>query len=103
MDSFTVLLLVAGSTFFIVVMLQQFEGPFDVFLRIREWIGVGVKYTFLAKLWACPYCLSTWVSLPLLIIIALIAGKDALPFPLLFPFYWMTSIAITSIMYAMFD
>jgi hypothetical protein len=36
------------------------DGPWDLMLRLRRGLGVGV----LARLVACFYCLSIWVALP---------------------------------------
>ncbi|WP_024772545.1 DUF1360 domain-containing protein [Aquimarina macrocephali] len=36
------------------------DGPFDMIITIRKWLGQG----FFGSLLDCFYCLSIWVSLP---------------------------------------
>lgn len=41
-------------------MLAREDGPWDIFRGLRRATGTGV----LSPLFACFYCLSTWVALP---------------------------------------
>jgi hypothetical protein len=42
-------------------LLQAEDGPWDVIVRIRRFLGNG----FFGSLMDCFYCLSIWVALPL--------------------------------------
>lgn len=67
------------SIYAVIKMLQDTDGPFDIFLRFRVWVGVDVKMItvddpygfyikdpnpdgFWAKLFSCKYCLSVWLA-----------------------------------------
>lgn len=45
------------------------EGPFDLFLKFRELVGVydrdvnGRAKTSIGRLFACPYCIGLWISI----------------------------------------
>lgn len=70
---------IAFSVFGVVYILRYTDGPFDVFLRFRELVGIHmvpiyeadrkvgeveeVEDVFLAKLFGCFWCLSVWVAL----------------------------------------
>jgi hypothetical protein len=41
-------------------LLQAEDGPWDIVVRLRQWVGDG----FWGKLLDCFYCLSLWVSAP---------------------------------------
>ena len=41
-------------------MLAREDGPWDILLRLRRRMGSGI----LRRLFACVYCLSSWVALP---------------------------------------
>jgi hypothetical protein len=49
------------ATWRIAHLLAYEDGPGDVFLRLRGWLGHGI----LGKLMDCFYCLSIWIALPL--------------------------------------
>jgi hypothetical protein len=49
-------------------LLQAEDGPWDVVVRIRVWVGQG----FFGKLMDCFYCLSLWVAAPC----AYVLGQD---------------------------
>ncbi len=44
------------------------DGPWDVFVRLRQFVGTGVW----AKLLDCFYCLSVWIAAP----VAVVIGAD---------------------------
>lgn len=73
-------ILVTFATYAATYLLRYTYGPFDVFLRIRRIAGINsfplydddgnqvdiieeVKSTYLAKLFDCWWCLSTWIAL----------------------------------------
>jgi hypothetical protein len=41
-------------------LFQAEDGPGDIFVRLRRWVGDG----FWGKLLDCFYCLSMWVAVP---------------------------------------
>ena len=55
----------ALATWRLTVMLWYELGPFDVFLRLRTWVGAYEMppERVLGKLFACFWCLSVWVGL----------------------------------------
>lgn len=61
------------------------HGPFDVFLRLRDWAGVpdrgrdGRPIKELARLLACPYCIGLYASVGFaLLALARAAWADAI-------------------------
>ena len=58
-DCFDVIIL-GLSTWRISSMFINEDGPFDIFFRIREWIG---DEGFFAGLFSCVWCLSVWVAI----------------------------------------
>ncbi len=44
-------------------LLAEEDGPWDLIVKLRAWLGQSV----LGRLMDCFYCLSLWVSLPLAI------------------------------------
>jgi len=42
-------------------LLQDEDGPWDLFVRLRRALGEGL----LGKMLGCFYCLSVWIALPL--------------------------------------
>lgn len=72
------------AVFSIVYLFRYTHGPFDVFLKFREFVGItsepiyeGEVYigevdviddTYTAKLFSCFWCLSLWISIIVLII-----------------------------------
>ena len=58
----------------VTAMLSRETGPLDMFVRIREFFGIGhdtngmvISWpeTLLAKLIVCPFCLSVWCAVVL--------------------------------------
>ena len=54
------LIILGLSTWRISSMFINEDGPFDIFFRIREWIG---DEGFFASLFSCVLCLSVWVAI----------------------------------------
>ncbi len=78
----------------------QEDGPFDVFLGIREKIGIApgspsaVPDTFLGGLFSCVWCMSAWVSGAVLI------AYHYIPLAFVFPaiaWYFMLWLALSAI------
>ena len=55
------LLLAVLAAWRITHLLAREDGPADLLVRLRRWVGDG----FLGKLMDCFYCLSLWVAAPL--------------------------------------
>lgn len=108
MTEFLITFLVGASTFAIVVMLQELDGPFDILLKFRGFVGIYyvdskkvVEDSVFAKLFSCPWCLSVWISLPILVMLYIIIGRDV---PIaLFPFLWASSISVSVTFYALMN
>lgn len=83
--AFLPLLRVGFATFSVVYIVRYTYGPFDVFKKFRNFVGIvwmdvydndgqnvgtyeEVGNSFIAKLFSCFWCLSTWVSFVLLLI-----------------------------------
>ena len=71
-------------------LLNAEDGPWDILVRFRQWVGEG----FWAKLLDCFYCLSVWISLPLAIMI----GQDWTERLLLWPALSAGTILLENIM-----
>jgi len=82
------LALLALATFRLTHLFWWEFGPWDVFWRLREWVGVlavnGAEddvvlygHTFLGKLFSCPLCLSMWIAGGLMMLY-LLAGPSML-------------------------
>jgi|WetSurSiteA1Bulk_404760.scaffolds.fasta_scaffold322008_1 hypothetical protein len=70
------IVIIGFSAFALTFMLQETDGPGDIFLRVRLYLGTelpiydeekeigtlkeGKPSGFLAKLYGCYWCLSTW-------------------------------------------
>jgi uncharacterized protein DUF1360 len=61
----------------ITYFLQAEDGPWDIVIRVRQFVGEG----FWGKLLDCFYCLSVWVAAP----IAYLLGQSWLERALLWP------------------
>jgi hypothetical protein len=55
------LLLGALSVWRITHLLNAEDGPWDIFLRLRRWVGEG----WIRQVLGCFYCLSLWIAAPL--------------------------------------
>jgi hypothetical protein len=49
-------------------LFQAEDGPFDIFFRLRRWLGNSI----FGKLLDCFYCLSIWIAVPA----AWLVGRD---------------------------
>ncbi len=104
-------IIINGLVVFVVAyMLHHLDGPLDVFLKIRKLVGIidvpvlnddgnvvdrvrEVADKPLAKLVACFWCLSTWVSLASTILYGLAVHLSWWQYPIL----WLASTAISGI------
>lgn len=96
-------------TFVLASFLMEQEGPWDLFKHIRKSLKVyEEKYDdqtdqwydldgtgFFAKLFACIWCLSTWVS-ALVCLVIVIVFKQPFYF---WPFEWIASVAVSGKVY----
>ena len=53
------------ATWRVTHLLAREDGPGDVLVRLRKWLGNG----FAGKLMDCFYCLSFWVAAPLALVV----------------------------------
>lgn len=51
-------------------MLALEDGPFDLFITWREWIGTDLQRTWIQRGFGCPACISFWAALATTILIA---------------------------------
>lgn len=65
------ILLLGCATWRMTSLIGEEVGPFDMFTKIREWLGIThyenglpMQYpnTFAGKLFSCNYCLSVWIA-----------------------------------------
>jgi hypothetical protein len=71
------LVLGALTVWRITYFLQAEDGPWDIVIRVRQFVGEG----FWGKLLDCFYCLSVWIAMP----IAYLVGQSWLERALLWP------------------
>lgn len=111
------LILAAGfAVFAIVTILQDTAGPADIFQRFRLWLKVDLEVYddgpafisyerdaepdgFLAKLYGCFWCLSTWVALALCVWY-LLAGRMAW---LDLPIVWFGVVGVASLCHSYYQ
>ena len=63
------LLLIILATYGISHMVALEDGPFDIFSKFREKIGVEKQSNWIQRGFGCPMCISVWVSLFLCIVL----------------------------------
>jgi hypothetical protein len=56
---FTLAIAILG-TWRVAHLIAREDGPFDVILRARAWLGHNV----LGRLMDCPHCLNLWIAIP---------------------------------------
>ena len=91
-DNLLLFLVMGCATWRVSYMLLYERGPFDLFIEIREGIGIGhyqdgkpssYPETFFGLLFSCVYCMSVWIAgafVLLALLSQLIAYWLALPF-----------------------
>ena len=47
-------------------LLAAEDGPFEIVLRLRQWLGNGAA----GRMMDCPHCVSVWVAAPLALLLA---------------------------------
>ena len=77
MDLWLKFVLAVLATWRMTHLLAREDGPADLIVRLRAWLGNG----FGGKLMDCFYCLSLWVAAPF----ALVVSQDPLLFLLTWP------------------
>jgi len=56
-------LVIALAAYRLSEMLTWDDGPWDVFVRLRQMAGAGTgRATWLGRLLECPYCSSVWIA-----------------------------------------
>ena len=82
------------------------NGPFNIFVKFREFIGIkvidvngekqeAVKDAFFAKLVDCSWCLSFWVAAIITGVFVLLMDTGWGPFP----FGWLSATAVSGILH----
>lgn len=104
-----VIVAIGIATFGIVYMVKFTDGPFDLFFKLRRFLSMGDPYDpeqelpeklppvrlFFYQMFDCFWCLSTWVSLALLLIYAF-AIKD---FHWLLIIYWFGAVGVSGVLW----
>jgi len=79
-DTFSFILAVFAS-FRVAQMVTLEDGPFDLFARWRDVIGVDKQETWIQRGFGCPDCVSLWTSF----IVTFVLGATN---PVLFTLHW---------------
>ena len=99
------------ATYAIATMIQDTDGPFDVFLRLRKLVGIVYVPVYnyedvqvdiieeigdrpLAKLLACFWCTATWIAL----IGATVLYSYIEYWPVIF-IVWFASVGVAGVLY----
>jgi hypothetical protein len=80
------LVLGALTVWRVTFLLQAEDGPWDIVIRLRQFVGEG----FWGKLMDCFHCLSVWVAAP----VAVLVGKNWLERALLWPSFSAAAILL---------
>lgn len=80
------------TTFVLVLMLKDLDGPFDIFAWLRTFL---MKYKMMDAWLECVWCMSTWFSLPLDIYAIASFGLSWFALPLI----WLGAVAISGFIY----
>jgi hypothetical protein len=93
------LVVISLVVFTLTVLLKDTEGPFDLFQKFKNILvgSEGHERAFFIKLFSCPWCLGTWIS-AVVTLLYCITSKSTFP---TFIAYWLASIGITGLLYAM--
>lgn len=76
-------ILAALAVYRLARMLAFEDGPFDVFVSFRTWVGGydygvnGQPVSSLGKLVSCPLCIGVWLSFPAMIYVLWSPGDSA--------------------------
>lgn len=82
-------------TFILVLMLKDLDGPGDLFVWARTWL----MKSKMMDLWLnCPWCMSTWFSLPL----AVYTTAFALEWWML-PLLWLGAVTLSGFIYNLLE
>jgi len=96
-EDFVVLALVVFS---LTVLFKDTDGPFRIFYKARDWLTFkkdGNVRTFFKELFACPWCMGTWISAVVALLYLLISHCSiAIAIA-----YWIASVGVTGLLYAM--
>jgi hypothetical protein len=97
-------------------MLRHLDGPFDVFLKFRQAVGIvrldivdsngAIDYVDevdtsrrLSKLVACFWCLGAWVAIPVTGLYVILFHQPLLSFP----WIWLASLGMAGWLYERMD
>jgi hypothetical protein len=93
------LVVISLVVFTITVLIKDTEGPFDLFQKFKNILvgSEGHERVFFVKLFSCPWCIGTWISIAVSLLYLLISHRSisvAIA-------YCIASIGVTGIMYAL--
>lgn len=93
--------------FIIVYFVKETDGPKDLFFNFRGYLKQdpdGYPMGFFSELFACYWCLSTWVALPVVIVSTLLYPIGSWIMTILSILYiWAASIAVAGTIYTIVD
>lgn len=98
-------ILAGAVTFALVLMLKDMDGPFDIFRGLRVMIGAAhidktdnQEYSvesFIGKLFDCHWCLGTWISAAVNIVMII-----CVIYPwYYFPAVWLAGLTVAGCIY----
>ena len=67
METIATIILGSLATFRLTLLINEEEGPFYLFVHLREW---SAKRTFTGALISCFWCLSVWMAAPVALILS---------------------------------
>jgi len=87
-------------SFTITFMLHDLVGPFEIFRRIREKVGIDANFYIVkpsrwADLFHCFWCLTTWVCLIISAVFVIFYGLSLI----LGIYLWLGAVAVSGIIY----
>lgn len=107
LDNLDVTMICGLVTFTLIYFVRELDGPFGVFWHLRLHLKVdpdGNPVGFFSEMFACYWCLATWVSLPVVLISALFYPAGLGIMIILYLIYsWAASIAIAGMLYTLVD
>jgi len=90
---------IAFAVFAITVLAKDTAGPFNIFLKVRDWlVGSDEMHPrmFFMDLLACPWCMATWISVVVNLVYLFVSHCSVFVFFV----YWLGTIGVTGFLYA---
>ena len=76
------LLLAALAVYRLARMISLEDGPLDIFVDFRTWVGVydysenGLPGSMAARLFSCPLCVGVWLAFPAMVMATFPVGDS---------------------------